>query len=369
MKRSFLSAGGILLFLLAACGPSPEQLATMTASAWTPTPRPTATTTATLTPTPVPIDLTVSIVDESGTAITGASINFPESGNGEAVTADATGKYNWTNLPNASVTLNVTAQGYLPAVQTATLERGPSEISVVMKRDPYGILPSAACAPGENLLYLDDFQDGEAQGWHAGKDPMGSVGPAPDAGANSVLTLDATKLTPGPDAWLGGGYDSGSISFFSEAVWRLHFMVNRFTGPVFNWQEAGPSEFNGQEVTATRYSFNFWESPYNQIHLLRTLFGASGPLSDVDIVTGTFTQVPEKWHWLEISGYQGHIQMWIDGNQEVDYQDQQPLPPGRISVSLGPFTEASTTVLYYDDMTVCGLSAPFTSIPAPVPLP
>jgi hypothetical protein len=372
MKRSVLSIAGILFLLLAACGPSPEQIATMTASAWTPTPKPTATATATFTPTPFPYDLTVSVVDEANTPIAGASISSPGSGNGEAVTADAEGKYSWTNLPGAGVTLDVTAQGYLPAQQTATLERGPSEISIVLKRDPYGLLPTMACAPGEALHYLDDFQDGEAQGWLGDQnDKSGSrfIGPAPDVEANSVLTFDATKLTPGPDAWLGSGYDAGGASFFGDVVWRMHFMVNRSTGPSFNWQEAGPSEFGGQEVTGTRYSFNFAGSPWNTIRLLRTIFGATNPLSDINPVVGTFTQIPEKWHWMEISSFQGHIQMWIDGKQEVEYQDQQPLPPGRIGIFIGPFTEASTTVLYFDNMTVCVLSAPFTSIPAPVPVP
>jgi hypothetical protein len=365
--KGFIFVGVYLILLLAACGPSAEQIATQTASAWTPTPMPTATPVPTLTPTPVPFDLTVSVVDEAGAALAGASITFPESGKGEAIPADATGKYSWTNLPGAGVTLNVSAQGYLPASQSTTLERGPSEISVIMKRDPYGMLPSTACAAGETLLYMNDFQDGKAPGWHAGKDPMGSIGPAPDAAVNSVLSLDTTKITPGPDAWLGGGYDAGPTSFYSDATWRLNFMVSQSTWPSFNWQEAGPSEFDGQEVISTRYSFNFWGSPYNQIHLHRTIFGASGPISDVDAVTGTFTQVPMKWHWLEISAFQGKIQMWIDGKQEVDYQDQQPLPPGRISVFLGPITEASTTVLYFDDISVCGLSAPFSSMAAPVP--
>lgn len=44
---------GLLLFM-AGCGPSSEEIATMTASAWTPTPPPTATITSTSTWTPVP---------------------------------------------------------------------------------------------------------------------------------------------------------------------------------------------------------------------------------------------------------------------------------------------------------------------------
>ena len=34
-----------------------------------------------------------------------------------------------------------------------------------LSSDPNGLLPINACAPGEELIYLEDFQDGEAQDW------------------------------------------------------------------------------------------------------------------------------------------------------------------------------------------------------------
>jgi hypothetical protein len=356
---------GILILTLAACGPSPEQVATMTASAWTPTPPPTATST------PIPYDVNVSIVDTGGVPIAEAQSAFPESGNSDPVMSDAQGKFSWTNLAGVSANFNVSAQGYFPAQQSAMLQRGVNEVGIVLKRAPFAFLPSTACGAGETLLYMEDFQDGESQNWNGDQANSSSrfVGPAPDASANFVYIFDATKLTLGPDAWLGANYNAGESAYFGDAVWRLHFMVNRFTAPTFNWHEAGPSEFGGQEATGTRYTFNFWGSPFNQIHLRRTIFGAAGPLSDDDVVTGTFTQVPNNWHWLEISSFQGHLQIWVDGKLEAEYQDPEPLPVGRIGIGLGPFTEASTTVLYFDDMTVCGLSAPFTSMPLPIPAP
>jgi hypothetical protein len=377
MKHIMKFVVGILVLLLAACGPSPEQIATMTASAWTATPKPTATPvppTLTPTPTPIPYDVNVTIVDASGAPIPEAQIVFPESGNGEPVLADAQGKFSWMNLAGDAATFNVSAQGYLPGQQTATLQRGVNEVAIILERDPYGLLPSTACAPGETLLYLEDFQDGEAQGWHGDQNDQSgskSPGPAPDTAANSVFIFDANKLTPGPDARLSAGYDAGeaSSSFFSDAVWRLHFMVNRPTAPAFSWHQAGPSEFGGQEVTETWYGIYFWGSPWNQIHVRRTILGDSGPISDEEVVTGTFTQVPGQWHWIEISSYQGHLQIWVDGKLEAEYQDSQPLPQGKISMGvMGTFTEASTTILYFDDLTVCGLSAPFTSMAPPVPV-
>ena len=181
MKRSLISVGGILFFLLAACGPFAEQTSTMTASAWTPTPQPSSTPIPSPTPTSVPYDLDVSVVDEDGAPIVGAIITSPESGNGNVVVSGDTGKYVWKDLPGAAVTLKVAAQGYLPIEQTATLSRGLSEISVVMKRDPYGLLPSTACASDEKLRYMEDFQSGitNLAHYNDGGSPV-PLGPAVD---------------------------------------------------------------------------------------------------------------------------------------------------------------------------------------------
>ena len=42
---------------------------------------------------------------------------------------------------------------------TATLERGLNEVVITLERDPYGVLLADACADGETLRYLEDFQD------------------------------------------------------------------------------------------------------------------------------------------------------------------------------------------------------------------
>jgi len=375
MKTKTLSLSILLVavILLTACGPSAEQIATMTASAWTPTPRPTATPTITPSPTPVPYDLTVKVTDADGNPIAGASVVFPESGNGDPVAADDAGQAAWSNLASPGGSLTVTAQGYLKGEQSLILERGPNEVVVKLERDPFGILPSEACASGEQLVYLEDFQDGEAQGWHGDENdqPVSRyVGSASDAEANSVWTIDATKITEyGDNAWLGASYDNGTAGYFGDAVWRMRFMVSRSTAPTFGWHSAGPSEFGGQEVTGTGYAFHFWGAPYNQIHLNRTIFDVSGVLSDKDVVTGTFTQAPMQWHQMELSSYQGHLQMWIDGKLEAEYTDSEPLPAGGIGIWIGPFTDKSITVLYFDNIAVCGLSAPFTSMFTPAVAP
>jgi hypothetical protein len=363
MKR-FLLVGVLLILPLAACGPSAEQIATQTASAWTPTPIPTATPVPTLTPTPLPYDLTVSVVDEAGAAVAGASITFLQSGKEEAVPADATGKYSWTNLPGAGVMLNVSAQGYLPASQTATLERGPSEITVVMKRDPYGMLPSTACAAGEKLLYMNDFQDGTTTLAHYdnGVAPV-PLGPAVDEAGNTVLIHDFSSPVGDYSTYLNKN-PSGGFYEFGDAAWRFRFMETQETNVNLGWNDARPTEFGGITTGGSAYTVGF--NTARHIVIQRSIWDSTGQPVYIIGKPGLENKVlivePNLWHYLEISSYQGRLQVWLDGVSVVDVVDDMPLPPGGFSIGKG-----DSGIMYFDAISVCGLSAPFASIPAPVP--
>jgi hypothetical protein len=366
MNRSFLAFGGLLLIFLAACGPSSEQVATMTAAVWTPTPKPTATATSTFTPTPVPYDLTASIVDESGAAIAGASINLPESGSEVTVEADSTGKFSWKNLPGAGVTLNVTAQGYLPAQQVATLERGPSQLSVVMKRDPYGLLPSTACATGEKVLYMEDFQNGKSILAHFDNGPAPvPLGPAPDEAGNTVLIHDFTKPVGDYSSYISQNLNGGFYEF-GDAVWRFRFMETEETDWGLNWNSARASEFGGITTSGSGYGIMFNTSRH--ITILRSIWDASGqPVTNIGkrgLLDKVLILKPNVWHFLEISTYQGKVEVWLDGESVVNEMDDMPLPPGGFSIGRG-----GSGIMYFDAISVCGLSKAFTSIPTPVPVP
>lgn len=351
----------ITVFLLGACGPSAEQIATMTASAWTPTPKPTSTPPPTPTATPLPYDLTVTVTDTNGSPIAGAYVVFPESGNSDPVMTDEAGHAVWTNLNGPNVSLTVTAQGYFKGEQGTALERGPNEVTVTLERDPFGVLPSEACGTGEALLYVDDFQDGDAQGWNFDQKNAAAqfVGPVPGAEANSALTIDATKITDyNNGAWLGGTYRQAT---FGDAVWRMRFMFNRPTAPSFTWQGSGPLEYNGQQYTHAQYDLYF-AGGISQLILNRSL--ESGPnvvVPNPKLTSAAFKQVGMQWYTMELSMYQGHIQLWVDGKLVIEYTDEMPLPPGDMGIWIGPFTDKSLTVMYFDDIRVCGLSAPFAS--------
>jgi hypothetical protein len=357
MKRTLiLFMGGILLILLAACGPSPEQISTMTASAWTATPKPTATAT------PVPYDLTVSVVDGAGAPISGASITFPESGNGEPILADQEGKYSLTNLPGENVSLTVAAQGYLDGQSGAKLERGPNEVTVVLERDPFGILPAEACASGENLLFLEDFQDGKSELNHYlnGQAPL-PLGASPDETGNMVLIHDSSQLPTNTD-W--STYTPfGELYTYGDAVWRMRFMISKEMPWDLFWNAAGPNEFGGVTLSNSGYGIAFNE--FRHLNISRNISDASGKqigkpfLGDV-----IFIQKPGLWHYLEISTFQGQMQVWVDGNKVIEVQDDNPLPPGGFTIQ----GARQAGVQYFDAITVCGLSAPFTSIQPPVPV-
>jgi len=363
MKLSFLSVGGILLFLLASCGPSPDSIATMTASAWTPTPVPP---TITPSPTPVPHSLTVKVTDAAGNPIVGASVVFPESGSGEPVAMDDSGQLSWNNLAGPNGSLSVSAQGYLKAEQALNLERGPNEVVITLERDLYGLLPSTACAAGENLLYMEDFQDGQTDMAHNTKDggAPAPLGPVVDEAGNTVLIHDFTTPVGDYSTYLTQN-STGGFYEFGEAVWRFRFMMTQETGWGLSWNSARPTEFGGIMTGQSIYGIGF--NTDRHIIVMRNIWDASGQtvynVGKLDLVNKVLVLKPNLWHYLEISTYQGQLQVWLDGVSVVDVVDDVPLPPGGFSIGSG-----DSGIIYYDAISVCGLSAPFKSMPAPVPV-
>lgn len=362
-QRIFALIGWMLIFaLLAACGPSPEEIATMTASAWTPTPVPP---TSTPVPTPIPIDLTVTITDEGGAPIEGASIVLPESGSDGPVLSDPQGMFSWTNLNGEKASLKASAQGYFPAEQSATLQHGPNEVNIALKRDPYAFLPSGACAAGETLLYSEDFQDGQTDIKHYADGPTQTpLGEAPDEAGNTVLVHDFTTPASDYSSWYNKNA-AGERVEFGDAVWRMRFMISDETDWGVGWRDAGPNEFGG--ITTSQSSYGIYFNTGRHAGITRAIWDASGqpvPDSGLGFVDKVLILDPKVWHYLEISTYQGHIQVWLDGEFAVDAVDETLLPPGGFNIGKG-----NTGIMYFDAISVCGLSVPFAPMPSPIPAP
>ena len=349
--KLLLSVLLVFAFMLGACGPSAEEIATMTASAWTPTPVPTSTPPPTPTATPIPYDMTITVTDTNGNPIAGAYVVFPESGNSEPVMTDEAGRTTWTNLNGPNVSLTVTAQGYFKGEQGAALERGPNEVTVNLERDPFGVLASEACMDAEQLLYLEDFQDNEAGDWPQidSQSDGWSIGGYPEEPGNLVAVNNS------PDH-VGSTLDAGNQ--FQDAVWRLRYAVAGNRGLSFNWLQNWGVEFEGQEIGDLRYQVVI-SSSGNEIHRLLL------PPSNRAVDRGYAVKTP-GWHLIEIGTFQGLVQVWIDGVLNMDYTDASPIPGGTIGIELFS-PNLPDTISYFDDVRVCGLSAPFSTMYAPTP--
>ena len=311
----------------------------MTAAAWTPTPVPTPTAT------PIPYDLTVHIADEAGAPIAGASIVVTESGSSEPVLTDASGQYAWSGLNGPQVSLSASAPGYHAAVQTLSLERGPSEMALVLQRDPLGLRAADACTPEEQLLYIEDYQTGKAPGWQQ---------------MTAALDFNAQNgwsITTGDDgdqfATFTGGFENlddlqGPV--FDNLVWRLSIRTHGTDG--FSFLNLRHTPKQGGE---TRYTIQWGANAF--LALARLDFPDVGHF---DVARSQFQARQDQWYYVEVSYFQGQIQVWVDGKKQIEWQDPQPLPPGMISLEAHAPNDPNT-MYYFDDLSVCELSAPFAA--------
>ncbi len=333
-----------LVLLASACGPSPEEIATMTAAAWTPTPPPTST------PTPVPYDLTVTISDESGAPVSSVTLVYPASGSDEPVLTDEQGIYTWTNLPREAVNLEISAPGYVPQTVSQKLSRGSNAIAVTLVRDPFGLLASAACAPGEQLLYIEDFQDGKAQGYQ-------NITAATDFNAQNGWALGPLEEGNQVVSFTGvyGNLDILDGYTFENAVWRLKIRTTGKDGFSFlNWHNVLNQD------GGSRYVLQWGANVMTDLSRLQ--MPNPGHFS---VKTTSHKVKPDQWYLVEFSAYNDIIQVWMDGKLVAEYQDPQPLPAGSLSLE-AHIQNDPDTIYYFDDMSVCGLSAPVQSIlPAP----
>jgi hypothetical protein len=350
-KKLFIPCLAILALLIVGCGAPATPLPTPTPTL-TPTPAPTATPTLTPTATPIPYDLSVTVTDADGNPIAGAELNLAIAGaaQGDTVKTDNSGIATWTDLPGEAVTLDARAQGYKPAQAAQTIVRGKNDMPIKLERDPFGLLPAQACGEGETLLYIEDFQDGKAQGW---QNITGAIDYAAQNGWSITSTTEGNQsLTY---AKVPEGADSLQNYTFDDAVWRLKVMVAGNDGFSFlNWRQA-PAP--GGE---TRYPLQ-WSDGGVMMALTRLEMPGAGhfPVGQTQL---SMTQ--NRWYYMEISSYQGEIQVWVDGRSIVVYKDPKPLPPGTIGLEAHMSNGAKATYSF-DDLAVCQLSAPFKSLPLP----
>ena len=204
----------------------------------------------------------------------------------------------------------------------------------------------AACASNETLLYIEDFQDGIAQGWGnitAAVDFDAPNGWAiiPDENGNMILTASDAK---------GFADDTLQDYTFDNAVWRIKVKVTgRDTDMFLNWRQAGNAEGDWRYIVQLGGDV--------MIDLSRLQNPEPGHFS-VGMTSAQMKQ--DQWYQFELGTYDGVTELWVDGRQLATYTDPQPLPGGSIGLEVHLFENAES-VFYFDDISVCELSAPFES--------
>lgn len=336
IKKSFFVLIIFSMIIFASCGPSPEAVATMTASAWTPTPLPTAT------PTPVPYGLTVNVKDESGTPIVLADVVLAEIDE-NLHPVDDQGVVAFQNLPGETVSLYVSAPGYLPTETSETIQRGENTIEVMIAVDPNGLLPANACAAGETLLMVEDIQDQLMQGWGdlTGRLESGVPGfeIVEDANQPGNWVLKAYNTTE-PGHIQIGGYDE----ILKDAVVRFRTRNNAGQHLHVGWHstEAGRyiafiyADQKGGRVEKFEDPGNF------------PVFNFGGSIGD------------GEWHTIEVSTFDDVYSLWVDGFLSGSWQDKKPLAPGSFFID-ADFWDPDR-IAEFDNISICELNAPFTSL-------
>ena len=321
----------LILVFLSACG----QPAATQAPADTPVPPPTNTSAP---PTPEPLDLNVLVVDESGAPIPGAEIIFPEAGAYVPVKTDEKGAYSWLDLKKDKASLKISAQGYNSVEETLTLASGANEFVAKLQMPPHALLASSACAPGETFLYAEDFQDGKATGFTVY--PPGkviTVEPDTDVSDNMILLVDFEE---------DGEYQFSMEPPQMNVVWRLRYKPGNSSRLNVGLGKGVPGYF--LVMSADEFSLNSYSDADGRKFLAR----------------GNSVMGKGVWHLLEFSSYNGHLEVWADG-VAISY-DGASIPDAN-KVGIGSAKVPPDSYVRVDDVSLCALSSPFTSIYTPAP--
>ena len=314
----------------------------MTAAAWTPTPEPTLTPEPTPTPTPLPYDLTVRVMDEISEPISLAHVQVVEAED-EKQAVDESGEVKFINLGGESVTLDVASPGYFLSESMHTIQRGENIIEISLELDPNGLLPINACAAGETLIMVEDMQDQGVQGWS-------DLSAKLESGAPGVEIIDDINQTGN---WVLKAYNTTEVGHIQIGSYEesLGDAVLRF-----RTRNNGEQHLHvGSHSTDTsRYiAFIYADQSGGRVDKFEeattfTAFNFGGSIGD------------GEWHTIEISTFDDVYEIWIDGQIRGSWQDKKPLDPGTLFLD-ADFWKPDR-MIEFDDISVCEMTAPFTSI-------
>lgn len=219
-------------------------------------------------------------------------------------------------------------------------ESDPQARTVILKD------PDQVCLEGEKLLYLEDFQDGHAQGW-----------PEIEFRAQNWEIVPDPELPENLVARNPGTYEAGSNLegyTFENAVWRADFYKTGLPEYVFIWHhESEPYETEYGSINSSDYSIAF-------MHDGTYFHRFWEPQTNVTLLAIPLFVQDEIWHTVEISTYEETLEVWLDGERLLSYQDPDPLPGGELGLALW-LSSSEDSMVYFDNFSVCELAGPFVS--------
>jgi photosystem II stability/assembly factor-like uncharacterized protein len=173
--------------------------------------------------------------------------------------------------------------------------------------------PLFSQAPGEVLLYSEDFEDGQAQGW--------------SLESGWQITADA-----GNHVLAGQGHHWARYVGDAWADYRVHFRLKLLQGVI---------HLNVRLSEGSRYFIGFSEGGT----YLNKQVGET--FSDLD--TDDRSHALAQWHDIEMSANGGRIQVQVDDSLVLDYTDPSPLSFGSIA-----FETLDDSQAQIDDIVVYG---------------
>jgi hypothetical protein len=178
---------------------------------------------------------------------------------------------------------------------------------------------------------MEDFEDGQAQGWGNLVRPVWSFGQV--EGHGTVLTAYV------PDGKGHAYYRQGD---FGNSVWLLDLQAGG--GDLhLNWH------FTESTAGISRYLVVYKPGEHVQIH--RHIPGAGGVLAE-----RVAPAVPEGvWQRIAIAYFEGAVDVWIDGQLVLGVNDPEPLERGGLWLEINP----SPVSISFDDIVVCSLNGPY----------
>ena len=298
----------------------------------------------------IPFDLALQMTDAEGVAVEGVTVGLAELG--ATAQTDESGLASWLNLPGGVATVTHSAQGYLPGDAILELERGPNDVAVAMERDPFGILPSEACPAGTTLLMIEDFQDGQMQGWSV--EAGWVIEPDPTEPGNLVLMASSDPEASEPTGAHTAVDDFTVLNVLVRGAWRTDTgyaspAVGRSTFAPFTNDDGNAVDWTGYTATIAGTQLHMYRNDFapGETEVYHTYFGDRG------------VQWPTLGEWRPfewiING--GDLSFWIDGQEALSVTDPNPPEAGRIG--FGANLYSLDAMLLLDNVVFCELTGPY----------